>query len=370
LDQVFRIAEQHGIYLLLCLDYHGMFATKPDFWGGNNYWPKNPYNATNGGPCITPNDFFTSKTAQSLYEKRLRYLIARYGYSQHLMAWELFNEIDNDYNFLNSTNVATWHAEVGGWLHTHDAFGHLVTTSLTDRSDRPEIWSLPQLDFAAYHSYNEPAPANRFAKISQSFLKRYGKPVMIGEFGTDVAGWGRTNDLHLRGWRQGLWGGALGGSVGSAMSWWWQNIDLENDYGIYSSLGSILHCTGWGRGVWTNIVFQANAVPSASAIGLRGPHESLIYVVNSAGSFPTNAATQTLPLQHNQTITLTGCPAGKYFAEWYDPATASALGVSRAATSNAILTLSLPDYREDIIAVLYLDDKEHNSKPDRPPKSQ
>ena len=59
------------------------------------------------------------------------------------------------------TNVAAWHGAMGGWMHTNDAFGHLVTTSLTGDSDRPEIWSLPQLDFAAYHSYNETAPAGR-----------------------------------------------------------------------------------------------------------------------------------------------------------------------------------------------------------------
>jgi hypothetical protein len=102
----------------------------------------------------------------------LRYLIARYGYSQNLLAWEFFNEIDNDYSFLNSANVAAWHGVMGGWLHTNDVFGHLVTTSLTGNSDRPEIWSLPQLDFAAYHSYNETAPADRLNSVAQSFLQR------------------------------------------------------------------------------------------------------------------------------------------------------------------------------------------------------
>jgi len=61
---------------------------------------------------------------------------------------------------------------------------------------------------------------------------------MVGEFGTSSAGWNRTSDPHLRGWRQGIWGGALGGSVGTAMSWWWENIDGENDYSIYASLGA------------------------------------------------------------------------------------------------------------------------------------
>jgi len=262
LDYVLQLAEQRGIYLLLCLDYHGMFVTQPDpTWGGNNYWPQNPYNAANGGPCAAANDFFTSPAARTIYQKRLRYLIARYGYSQNLLAWELFNEIDNDYAFLSASNVAAWHGAVGAWMHTNDAFGHLVTTSLTGDSDRPELWSLPQLDFAAYHSYGEPAPAARLAAVAQSFRQRYGKPMMVGEFGTSAQGWNRAGDPFLRGWRQGLWGGAVGGSVGTAMSWWWENIAGENDYAAYAVLGTILNRTGWGQGAWTDIVFQTTGDP-------------------------------------------------------------------------------------------------------------
>jgi hypothetical protein len=515
LDYVLHLAELRGIYVLLCLDYHGMFVSQADpMWGGNNYWPQNPYNVTNGGPCAVANDFFTNAAAQKLYQKRLRYLVARYGYSQNLLAWEFFNEIDNDYSFLNATNVAAWHGVMGGWLHTNDGFGHLVTTSLTGNSDRPEIWSLPQLDFAAYHSYGEPAPASRLATVAQSFLQRYGKPMMVGEFGTDSSGWNHTNDLYLRGWRQGIWGGALGGSVGTAMSWWWQNIDAENDYAVYSALGVVLNHTGWGRGVWTNVTFQTSGqppvtvgnpvpagqpvnvqlplnggwgtltpgrlavpgpvavgysatalegfvhgighpdlktpfvlnawltnnarlvmhlnsvsdgavmavrvdgatlfstnlpnldgtynvneeynldipvslpaghhsiavtntgidwfyldwvrleqvlpatytggwVPSAEAIGLQGPRESLLYVVAPGVSFPANATTATLPIQQAQTVTLTNWPAGRFIAEWYDPATAAALGTSQSTTHNGGLALVLPDYAEDIAAIVY-----------------
>lgn len=261
LDYVLQLAEQKGIYLQLALDYHGMFVTQPDYWGGNNYWPQNPYNITNGGPCGAPNAFFTNSTAATIYQKRLRYLVARYGYSPNLLGWEFFNEIDNDYAFLNAADVAAWHGRMGAWLHTNDPFGHLVTTSLTSALGHPEIWSLPQLDYASEHSYNEPNPATSLAADAQTFLTRFGKPVMVGEFGTSWQGWNRANDPYLRGFRQGLWGGALGGSVGTAMSWWWQNIAAENDYPLYSALGAVLNRTGWGRGNWTNVLFQTSGPP-------------------------------------------------------------------------------------------------------------
>src|SRR5581483_11362688 len=487
LDYVLQLAEQRGMYLLLCLDFHGMFEVTPDYWGGNNFWPSNPYNVTNGGPCLSQDGFFTNATAQTVYQKRLRYLTARYGYSPNLLAWQLLNEIDNEYAYLNPTDVAAWHSVMAGWLHTNDPFGHLVTTSLTGGSDRPEIWSIPQLDFAAYHSYSEPSPASRLATIGQSFRQRYSKPVIIDEFGTDWRGWNRANDPYLRGFRQGLWGGALGGSVGTAISWWWETIQSENDYSDYSALRGILGQTGWGTGAWTNIGFQtsgpppptvgnllpsgnpfavslvldgtwggkpsgrlavanpaasgysavtlnsfvhgawhsdlkvpfilsawltnnarlvmhlnsvsdssvmvvrangaelfrtnlpnldggyavnneynldipvnlpagkrlieitnaggdwfyldsvrleqvlpanysSNWQPSCEAIGLRGPHESLLYAVAPQVSFPASATNAALPQQHLQTITLTNWPGGSFIADWYDPASGTFVG--------------------------------------------
>jgi hypothetical protein len=82
LDYIFDLANQTGMYLLLCFDHHGMFQTNNRNWGGsNNFWKTNAYNQINGGPCEKPNDFFTDGTAKTIYEKRLRYLIGRYGYS-------------------------------------------------------------------------------------------------------------------------------------------------------------------------------------------------------------------------------------------------------------------------------------------------
>ena len=428
--------------------------------------------------------------------------------------WQFFNEIDNEYAYLSAADVAAWHGAVGAWFHTNDPFGHLISTSLTGESDRPEIWTLPQMDFAAYHSYGEPGPALRLNAVAASFLQRYGKPVIIDEFGTDWRGWNRTNDVYLRGFRQGLWGGAVGGAVGTAMSWYWQNLDSENDYPVYAAIGSVLNRTGWGRGTWTNMMFQTTGVPppvvgaltpggepfnatltldptwggmpagrlalanpaaagyaastlecfchgiwhadlktpfqlsawltnnarlvmhlnsvsdgsilvvradgtellrtnlpnldggysvdneynidlavnlpagnrliqitnagddwfyldwvrveqilpcsypgnwqpSPDAIGQRGAHESLLYVIAPGVSFPANAANPALPLVHGQNLRLTNWPGGNWFTDWYDPATAARVSSTQTAATNGTLTLPLPDFREDLAGILY-----------------
>lgn len=261
LDAVFGMAREAGLWLMLCFDYHGMFETQPDYWGGNDNWKINPYNQANGGPCANQNEFFTLPAARTMYQKRLRYLIARYGAFPNLLAWQFFNEIDNVYRYLEPQDVAAWHAAMGEWLKDHDPWHHLVTTSLTGGSERPEIWRLPQLDFSMYHSYRQAQPAAELPKIVRRFLDRYDKPMMIGEFGTDWQGWKREQDPFLRGWRQGIWAGALSGSVGTSMSWWWESIEAEHLYGTFRPLGDFLRRSSLPRGAWQPLVFAEPDAP-------------------------------------------------------------------------------------------------------------
>lgn len=261
LDHVFDLAERYGIYLLLCLDYHGMFETQPDYWGGNDNWKINPYNAANGGPCANPNEFFTRPEAGAMYRKRLRYLLGRYSASPRLLAWQFFNEIDNVYRHLRPADVVAWHAAMGDWLKAQDPWRHLVTTSLTGGSDRPDLWRLPQMDFAVFHSYAQARPAAVLPDVVHRFLTNYGKPMLVGEFGTDWRGWRREQDPYLRGWRQGLWAAALAGSLGTAMSWWWESLHAEQLWPAYTALRDILVPAGWGAGHWQPLAFATAGDP-------------------------------------------------------------------------------------------------------------
>lgn len=258
LDHVFQLAEARGLRLLLCLDYHGMFETEPDFWGSNNFWLRHPYNSAHGGPCANQRAFFTSPEARLLYQKRLRYLMARYGASPALFAWEFFNEIDNVYRHLDAAEVARWHQDMGSWLKSTDPWQHLVSTSLTGGSDRPDLWTLPAMDFVSYHSYNESSPALRLSQTTARMRERYGKPVLVAEAGVDWRGWARESDPFLRGFRQLLWGGVMAGSAGTSMSWWWESIHSQNAYPYYRALSKILDRSGWGEGPWTTVKVREN----------------------------------------------------------------------------------------------------------------
>ncbi len=269
MDYIIQKAEKLGMYLMISQDHHGMYQLVDPMWGGSNtFWDSsNPYSKTNGGPCETPNDFFTNEEAKKIYKKKLRYLVARYGYSQNLLNWQFYNEIDNAFNRapLNPEDVYAWHKEMADWFAENDPYDHLVTTSLTGGSDRPEIWSIKNIDYSMFHSYWDPAPARLNATVAESFIKRYNKPYMIGEFGTNAYNLNIDNDPHMRGFRQGLWGGIMGGSVGTSMSWWWEDIHRQNLYPIYKAIRTVMDEAGWEEGNWQPIDLGQTPQPDTVA---------------------------------------------------------------------------------------------------------
>lgn len=270
LDRVLELAERHGVQVQLCLDYHGMYRPTPDpVWGGLDDWRVNPYSTALGGPAADPNGFFTSESAVSAYRKRLRYLVARYGSSPSLFAWEFFNEIDLVYagngGTLDPAAVARWHRDQAAWLSANDPFRHLVTTSLSG-GDRADLWSIPGLHFVNHHTYGAADPGATLAATVARLRSAYGKPVVVGEFGVDSTGWARASDPYLRGFRQHLWAGITGGGAGTAMSWWWENLVAEDVLPLLGHVRSVTRQVPWGAGPWTPMAFVDPGPPPPTVV--------------------------------------------------------------------------------------------------------
>ena len=238
LDYVFKLAEKKGIYLILCLVNHGQFSTY-----ANPEWDKNPYNARRGGPLQRPEEFFTNEEAKKLFKNRLTYIVARWGYSTNLLAWELFNEVDLTDNY-DSTRVAKWHKEMADYIRQIDPYKHLITTSFADPHKDDEVWKLPEIDFTTVHIYNLKDFGLFLPAIVEDRLKKYGKPVIIEEFASDWRWWNEPYylkdnigvELH-----NGIWATLMSGAASTAMLWWWDTyIHPRNLYWHYKVLAEAI----------------------------------------------------------------------------------------------------------------------------------
>src|SRR3712207_803358 len=115
-------------------------------------WLQNPYNRANGGPLASPQQFFTDERARRLFRQKLRYAVARWGYSTHLMAWEFWNEVDLTDQYA-STAVRDWHAVMSRHLRELDPWDHLQSTSYARSEGDAAVDGLRELDFVQTHRY-------------------------------------------------------------------------------------------------------------------------------------------------------------------------------------------------------------------------
>lgn len=351
LDRVLAEAERRGIFVMLCLDYHGIFEVKPDFWGGNNFWTRHPYNATNGGPCQTQNEFFTSDAAKKLYEKRLRYVVARWGAFPNILAWEFFNEIDNEYAYLKHNDVVAWHRDMGRRLRAIDPFHHLISSSFTGGSERADLFALPEMDFAQFHSYNEKHPARMQAEKSARFYEKYGKPFFVSEYGTDWKGWKPDTDPHFRALHQAIWSGAFTGAAGTAMTWWWENVHSANLYAHWSALSAFLGGTGIGKVGMRPAHFE-NAEGSVLPFGVATHDEALVWLLDRACDWPEGAMEANPAPVTGSKVTLAGVDDGLWSIEWWDTLSGKRIAEVEATASGGLLRLQPLAFQADIAARL------------------
>lgn len=195
-------------------------------------------------PCTSQSDFFVNAAAKQIYKRKLRYWLARWGYSANLMALELINEVAGD------NSCAAWHNEMCTFVHSFATQPHLVSSSNGSSEMRASggiSWSNSSVDFVNYHDYARYTDywigmksdyqleklgstiqypwvdgavwVDRLARLA---YKRYqwNKPTLWSELGliyhTDGTGFydwtaAYTNDPAGRHLKDALWTGALAG---------------------------------------------------------------------------------------------------------------------------------------------------------------
>lgn len=307
LDETLRLAEEKGLYIMLAHDYHGIFKPKLDRWGSNDEWRRNPYNAANGGPCQTPEDFFTNAEAKRLYKNRLRYMVARWGYSTHLACWEFWNEIDNVMAWQNvsAAAIVCWHQEMADYLKSIDPYKHLVSTSVTYR-EIPGLWNIENLDFTQHHKYG---PTKNMKKSILKYIERFGKPDVVGEFSLGWKGPGKDHPIELYEGElhNGIWHGLFSPTPILPMTWWWEwHYDQKHYYHFKRAADFISLMIKDKKDVLQELpVNSVNA--DIVTMGLKSGDNLFIWLLNTNKEVLTNL-----------TLNIQGTANSRYLMKYYD----------------------------------------------------
>ncbi len=210
-DEIIKAAEKNEIKFQFVLFHHGQWSSSV-----NPNWPENPWNAKNGGFLKDAADFFTDPEAKRRTKMMLRYMVARYGVSSSIMAWELFNEVQfvdrvrekNDW-----ATIGAWHDEMADYIRSIDSAHHLITTS--SELSQP-IWG--HVDYSQGHGY----PAS-VAGMLAGTPNTGPKPMFFGEIGPSGAGNGLEANIMAR--REGIWSAFFAGHSGAGEYWSWDQMN-------------------------------------------------------------------------------------------------------------------------------------------------
>lgn len=236
LDVILERAAEYGVYLQLVLLWHQSLRTyttppvvlpenitRPDV---SPDWDNHPYNVLNGGPLSGPSNFFVDEQARDLFRRRLRYIIARWGYSPQVFAWELIDQIDRTANY-NPQTAGDWLRSTISYVRQLDQHRHLITAS--SREYDPVIAENALLDFASAQFYQR-RPIETVGDQVVSVVNLIGRylepgfaPVLLADYSLNPWFEPTGDDPEGIHFQNTLWAAALSGASGGAMSDWWDS---------------------------------------------------------------------------------------------------------------------------------------------------
>jgi hypothetical protein len=325
LDEVVQMIDSLHLYMMLALNHHGGIIEK----GG---WEHNRYNAANGGPAATPEEFFTSAEARAMFRNQLRYIVARWGYSSHIGAWEFFNEVDNAIYFgqdsiiIPHKAVTDWHREMAAYLKSIDPYGHIVTTSVSHR-EIEGLYALEELDLNQMHVYKR---TKQIPGEILMYTEKYKKPFSWGEFGYE---WDWNKDFSEfademdHDYRIGLWYGLFSPTPILPMTWWWEFFDERNMTPYFQSVAEINdRMLEAGNGSYQQMEARAG---NAEAYSVKCGETCFVYLLNDSGQ----------PFSGNVELSGCGSETTDFFLTAFDPETREYHDAGKIASRNGKIVI-------------------------------
>ena len=396
LDRILQLAEDNDIRVLLFTSNHGRYSTAVD-----PEWFDNPHC---GDEVRTPTAYFRSADCQRYEEHRLRYILARWGYSKALFGISLCTEVTwidpyHGYEALpgafirdgmaqNRSRlpkkrglVEDWFRKMARFVKETDIHQHPVSIQFASLEDGIEAWHTPEFEIVLNNLYrpvlksphltehvDRPIAGMADGGLAWSRYADYDKPKLIAEWG----GHHMANvlsaldaDLHT-----GAWAMSMTDLSGVAGFWWSNEVDRANLYHRFTPIhrfwkgydrrGKNLSC---GEG---NVVLPLrNGSESEGALPEFAPHptryatvlsnqsEAFAYIYHhhaNSSDVPINSLL--FPLESEALLELPqSLIGGEYAVEFWDPDSGTIIQQRNLRLDSSVpdtRRIQLPNFRVDL----------------------
>lgn len=218
LDRMLAAATAAGVAIQLSmLDGIRLWNT-----GSNKKWATFPYAVGLGFGPAEQLRFFTEPAARQLFKNKIRYIVARWGYSPAIAGYELLNEGDfinagalfGQNNRQDVQPLLAWTLEMASYLKALDA-RHLQTLAYGPENSYQLIQEHPELfDYAVSHDYTASFNAEvRRSYLTQAMTRLHDKPYQLQE--VDYAPY--INTAYQTKFHSVFWATAFSGAFGIAL---------------------------------------------------------------------------------------------------------------------------------------------------------
>ena len=353
LDAIVTRAEELGLRIILCIEQHGNLQRRGDRIG---LWPGHPYNSANGGPCRRPVEFFAKAEARRLFKNRLRYLVARWGYSISLMAWDLFNEIElvglGEPSFQKPPPaLAAWHVEMAEFLRQRDPFGHLITTS-SDVQFQRRLLDEQAIDLLQLHIYEESGLARMIANSLCMLAEEISVPLLVGEYGT----------IHSaeegRAVTRGIFVAAMAGLGSGALPWLQDIANPEALYPRFAAAQRFFERAGLTRDRFKTVQRPIQVEVTLRRDEHRPEHVTTLEVLSLESAktllvfaFSDDGLMRTPDIRYAK-ITIPVHPPGTYSVEVWNPESGKVITQKTVTANNGALAIELSEGPADLALIV------------------
>jgi len=340
LDRLIEFSEEQQLKIHFNMLLHGVLENPSVYTLTNWDWPAYDSPVYGDKSCVTkkdkgfcygrelnlerPIEFFTDEDAKRFYKNKLRYIIARWGYSTSIGVFELLSEINNlgqQANLRNTgsgcPNIGTvaipyqdnfrsvpqivllWQNEMAKYIKKelgHEQ--HLIAVSYTGKPDIKNgdlSYYSPYVDIATYNAYSYDKNQNKLPRlssemngyrknkllISNSILKKedsrrsvkLDKPFMLSEIGSGMSACAQSTV-----WKQSVFLSPFTGLAGTAMPW--LNYNNNRDlWHYFKNVNRFINELQLNKGYWVSS-YSISKSNRAEVLNLKGT-KSVVGVVNN-----------------------------------------------------------------------------------------
>lgn len=320
LDNLIQHSEELDVKIHFNMLLHGVLENPSVYTITNWDWPAYDDKVYGDKACVSkedkgfcyprelelnhPIEFFTDKEAKRFYKNKLRYMIARWGYSTSIGLFELLSEINNlgqqarlEYNgkgcpsvetvtvpYLDSVDfvpqiVLEWQHEMAKYIKEelkHD--NHPIAVSYTGEPaiNKGDLsYYSPYVDVATYNDYSYGRNQNKYIRLKNR-LDRYrknkivvsnsilrddesrrsvglDKPFMLSEIGSGLS---ECDNSTI--WKQSVILSPFTGLSGVAMPWI-NYIDQKNHWQYFKFVNEFMNQVDLSQGNWSSTVSIAKS---------------------------------------------------------------------------------------------------------------